>query len=162
MNQPLSAAILSWIAVILSAAYSMAADDLATREERAMKQAIERVAPAVVRIETVGGLEQVGKLLVGTGPTTGLVVSADGYIISSAFNFVQKPASILVSLADGRRAPAKMVATDHSRMLVLLKVDADSLPTAEFVPESEMQVGQWAIALGRTFEGDVPNISIGI
>src|SRR5262249_39687 len=65
-----------------------AEDDLPLREETAMKAAVERVAASVVRIETLGGLETVGQMLVGTGPTTGLVVSSDGYIVSSAFNFV--------------------------------------------------------------------------
>ncbi len=128
-----------------------------------MKAAVERVAPSVVRIETVGGLERVGTMLVSTGPTTGLVVSPDGYIVSSAFNFVQKPDSILITLAGGQRQAARLVATDHSRMLVLLKVDVEEeLPVPEAVPPAEMRVGQWALALGRTFEADRPNVSVGI
>jgi serine protease Do len=100
---------------------------------------------------------------VGTGPTTGVIVSDDGYIISSAFNFAQKPASILVTLPEGSRVAAQLVATDHSRKLVLLKVGAPTkLPAAEFAPRSEIHVGQWAIALGRTFEGSEPNVSVGI
>ena len=66
------------------------------------------MAPSVVRIETLGGLETVGNLLVGTGPTTGLIVSSDGYVISSAFNFINKPTQILVYLADGTRLPAQL------------------------------------------------------
>ena len=66
-------------------------------------------------------------VLVGTGPTTGLIVSSDGYIISSAFNFVQKPTQILVDLPDGTRLPAEVVAHDNSRMLVLLKVTLEGL-----------------------------------
>ena len=42
--------------------------------------------------------------LVGTGPTTGLIVSEDGYVLSSAFNFINQPTSILVSLPSGKRA----------------------------------------------------------
>ena len=128
-----------------------------------MQAAVARVAPSVVRIETVGGLERVGEMLVGTGPTTGLVVSPRGHVISSAFNFVQKPASILVTLADGSRHAAKLVATDRSRMLVLLKVEVEGeLPVPEFVPRAEMRVGQWALAVGRTFEASQPNVSVGI
>ena len=52
-----------------------------------------------------------------------------------------------------RATPRKLVATDHSRMLVLLKIDAEAqLPVPEAVPRGEMRVGQWAIAVGRTFE----------
>jgi len=150
--------------VLLTAAASASAqDDLQVREESAMKQAVARVAPSVVRIETVGGLELVGKVLIGTGPTTGLIVSEDGFIISSAFNFAQKPSSILVGLPDGTRTPAKLVATDHQRMLVLLKVNVDEkLAVPDFVPEDQMQVGQWAMAVGRTFESPQPNVSVGI
>lgn len=140
-------------------------DDVSAREEAAIKAAAAHVAPSVVRIETFGGLERIGNLLVGTGPTTGLVVSSDGYIASSAFNFVQKPAQILVHLEDGSRLPATLVATDHSRMIVLLKVNLPSgkeLPVPSPAPEAEIAVGQWSIAVGRTFEGAKPSLSVGI
>jgi serine protease Do len=97
------------------------------------------------------------------GPTTGMVVDPDGFIISSAFNFLRKPSSILVTLPSGKRAPAEIVARDQSRMLVLLKVTTDNpLPVAEAVPVDEMQVGQWAIAVGRALDTQHPNISVGI
>jgi serine protease Do len=156
---------------LLATAAALAADDdVSLREDQAIKSAVERVAPSVVRIETFGGQERIGNerignLLVGTGPTTGLAVSADGYIVSSAFNFVQKPAQILVHLENGTRLPAKLVATDHSRMIVLLKVNLPSgveLAVPVAAPESEIAVGQWSIAVGRTFDGAKPSVSIGI
>ena len=117
----------AWALLSLAAcaASAIAEDALRELEQQAMRAAVERVAPSVVRIETVGGLQRVGKMLVGTAPTTGLIVSAEGHIISSAFNFVQKPDSILVTLPSGKRQAAQLVATDHSRMLVLLKVETD-------------------------------------
>ena len=152
------------IAGSLSLAVSPArAQDLEEQEEKAMQAAVAKVAPSVVRIETFGGLEKVDKLLVGTGPTTGLVVSSDGYIVSSAFNFVQQPVSILVTLAGGKRAAAQIVARDKSRMIVLLKIKTEeplTVPVA--VPRGEMTVGQWTIALGRTFEQDQLNMSVGV
>ena len=176
---PSSATVIQCVAALVAAASWLslgisplvADDDISQREERAIKAAIERVAPSVVRIETFGGLERVGGLektgspLVGTGPTTGLVVSADGYIASSAFNFIQKPAQILVHLGDGARLPAKLVATDHSRMIVLLKVSLPAgkeLPVPTAAPETEIAVGQWSIAVGRTYESAKPSVSVGI
>ena len=136
---------------------------LAAQEEAAIRAAVARVADSVVQIRTIGGLEEVDRTLLPDGPTTGLVISADGYIVSSAFNFVQQPASILVTFATGEQAPAELVAKDHSRMLVLLKAQGVSdLPVPEFVPVDEIRVGQWAIAVGRTFRADRPNISVGI
>ncbi|NQU20287.1 MAG: trypsin-like peptidase domain-containing protein, partial [Candidatus Nealsonbacteria bacterium] len=137
--------------------------DIESLEQRAFRAAVDRVAPSVVRIETVGGLQRVDKVLFGDGPTTGLVVDKDGYIVSSAFNFINRPASILVRLAGGKLKPAELVATDHSRMLVLLKVKVDEpLPVPEIAPRSEIRVGQWAIAVGRTFEGNRTNMSVGV
>jgi serine protease Do len=147
----------------LPSALPAAADDTADEEQAAFAAAVDRVAPAVVQIETVGGLERVDGVLLGTGPTTGLAVDPGGYIISSAFNFIGKPASILVRLPDGARKPARLVATDHARMLVLLKIEAERpLLVCEIAPRRQMRVGQWTIAVGRTFQGDRPNMAVGI
>ena len=117
----------------------------------------------MVYIETVGGLERAGRVLFDSGPTTGLVVDPDGYVISSSLGFLNRPDSILVRLTDGARKPAQLVATDHSRMIVLLKIETDQpLAVPEVVPEAEIRVGQWAIAVGRTFDADRPNMSVGI
>jgi len=152
--------VLSWATSPLPA--QSPTGDLETQEERAFKQAAALVNPSIVRIETVGGQDRVGKIITGTGPTSGVIVSRDGLIISSAFNFIGKPSSILVTLPDGRRFPAIVVATDHLRMLTLLKIKAENLPVPIAVPEKELQVGMWSIALGRTFELDQPSISVGI
>ncbi len=137
--------------------------DVQELEEQAMKAAVAKIAPSVVRIETFGGLQKVGQVLVGTGPTTGLAVSEDGFVLSSAFNFIQQPTSILVTLPSGKRVTANIVARDHSRMLVLLKINSEEpLTVPEAVERDEMIVGQWAIAVGRTFVQDQVNMSAGI
>ena len=142
---------------------SVRAADLDELERQAFRAAVDRVAPSVVRIETIGGLERVERLLVGSGPTTGLVASDDGYILSSAFNFANKPASILVQLPDGSRKPARLVATDHNRMLVLLKIDPPKpLPVPAWAAKHETRVGQWAIAVGRAFDSSRPSLAVGV
>ena len=149
--------------VCLSCRGSVLAEDLHALEQKALVDAVDRVAPSVVRIETIGGLERVDRVLFGAGPTTGLVVDSSGYILSSAFNFVNRPASILVRLPDGARKPAKLVARDHNCHLALLKIEPDHpLPVPEVAPQAEMRVGQWCVAVGRTFEESRPNITVGI
>lgn len=149
--------------VLLTSRCVLAQPNLAQLEEQAVQNAVLHVAPSVVRIDTLGGLEKVDGRLTGTGPTTGLCVSADGLIVSSAINFVDRPTSILATLPDGKRVPAKIVARDQSRMLVLLKVEADSkLPVPEVAPRNEWQVGQWCIGVGRAYSPTEPNISVGI
>src|SRR5262245_37541205 len=96
------------------------AEDVDTLKDKAGKAAVQRVTPYVVAIETSGGTEFVGagraRILRGTGPTTGLIVGADGYVITSAFNFANKPSSIFVAVP-GRKEKfvAKVIATDQTR-----------------------------------------------
>lgn len=167
-NKHLLAPIMAAVLMMCFPAIVRAADDLASREEAALKAAVDHVARCVVRIETLGGLETVDNVLIGSGPTTGLIVSSDGYIITSAFNFAQKPTQIIVDLTDGTRLPAEVVAHDNNRMLVLLKValegkNADRrLPVPAAAPVGEMRVGEWAISVGRVYDTDQPNMSVGI
>ena len=128
-------------------------EQLLEKEQIAFRAAVQAVANSVVQIETFGGLERVGQELVAEGPTTGTILSSDGWIISSLFSFRAQPASILVSMPNGKRAAARIVARDFSRELVLLKIDEVSdLPVPAVCPTSEVTVGQWAIALGKTYD----------
>jgi serine protease Do len=154
-------------ALLLSTSLAVAAspqsEPLGEQEEAAVRAAAARVADSVVQIRTIGGLEEVDRTLMPDGPTTGLAISADGWILSSAFNFVQQPASILVTLASGEQAPATLIAKDHSRMLVLLKLQAThNLVVPEFAAADDVHVGEWAIAVGRTYRADRTNISVGV
>ena len=158
-------------------AYGQDGPDVNGANESAMRSAAAKAAPAVVKIETAGGLEVVGGgakgggpptpgVARGTGPTTGLVVDPDGYVITSSFNFANKPTDIFVTVPSRPgRLVAKVVATDQTRMLTLLKVDAKDLPVPGVYPKKDARVGQWALALGRTLDPDIshlPSISAGI
>ena len=139
------------------------ADEILEQEQAALTAAVNRAAPSIVQIETIGGLEKVGDMLAVTGPTTGVVVSTEGLVISSAFNFITKPASILVTTPSGKRATANIIARDHSRMLVLLKVNTqEQFVVPQVAKTDQMEVGQWTIAAGRTLSRENINWSIGI
>jgi S1-C subfamily serine protease len=156
---------------LLSTARS--ADDVNDLQEKAIKAAVKKVAPSVVMIETAGGTEIItsggkgAKIRKGIGPTSGIVVSEDGYIISSAFNFANKPSSILIAVAGHKeRHVAKVIATDQTRMLTLLKIDStEKLVVPAAAKKDDFKVGQTSIAVGRTLVGDVeqaPSVSVGI
>src|SRR6476661_5408478 len=80
------------------------AQDLNDVLEKATKDAVKKVGPCVVQIVTQGGADIVVTTPKGPsfrkalGPTTGVIVSEDGYVISSLFNFLNSPTSILVSI----------------------------------------------------------------
>ena len=146
-----------------NATSQMDSERLLAQEQIAFRAAVQAVAASVVQIETFGGLERVGQELVAEGPTTGTILSSDGWIISSSFSFRAQPASILVSMPDGKRAAARIVARDYSRELALLKIeDVSDLPIPAVCPATEITVGQWAIALGKTFDNKSVSQSVGI
>lgn len=137
--------------------------DLNEVEEKVFRAAVNQIAPSVVQIETIGGSDRVGTINLDNAATTGVVVSKDGYLIGSQFAFTRSPSAILVTLPDGSRVPANLVATDHARGLVLLKIETElDLTVPEAVPRSELAAGQWTIAVGRTFSVETPNVSIGV
>jgi serine protease Do len=151
--------------------------DLNEQFEKAVKDAARKVGPSVVQIQTTGGTDMVVTGVKGAtfrkalGPTTGVIVDPDGYIITSAFNFINNPTTITVAVP-GISEPflAKKIATDHSRMVTLIKIDKTGLVVPKFVPVKELKVGQSALALGRTLDPKLldtkrehpPSISYGI
>jgi S1-C subfamily serine protease/dienelactone hydrolase len=158
--------------LVLLPARARADADLDEAMEKAIKEAVKKVAPSVVQIETTGGTEVISSgprgsvVRKGIGPTTGVIVSPDGFIVSSAFNFANKPSSIIVAIpGQPERLVAKVVATDQTRMLTLLKVDAKDLPVPTPAPKNDVKIGHTAIAVGRTLPANIeqpPSISVGI
>jgi S1-C subfamily serine protease len=167
---------LGFLAVLTMGALASTAsaqEDLNDLIEKMTKEAARKAGPSIVQIETRGGADMVvagpkGQVIrKALGPTTGVVVDGDGYIISSAFNFLNNPPIILVRVAGQQGDPlvATRVATDKSRMLTLLKVDAKGLPTQSYVPKKEIKEGQWSIALGRALDAKMdktPSICVGV
>lgn len=150
-----------------------AQEDLNELIEKMTKEAARKAGPSVVQIETRGGADMVvagpkGQVFrKALGPTTGVVVDAEGYIITSAFNFINNPPIILVRVQGQQGEPlqATRVATDKSRMLTLLKVESKGLTVPAFVPKKDITEGQTSIALGRALDAKMektPSICAGV
>jgi len=84
----------------------------------------------------------------GTG--SGIVVREDGVIVTN--NHVIDRAEVIdVHLSDGRVLRARVLGTDPSTDLAVLKVDATSLPTARWADSDTARVGEWVLAIGAPF-----------
>jgi serine protease Do len=135
---------------------------------KAFRAAADKVLPSLVTIEGFGGLAAgsgIGKGIhaPGEGPTTGVVISEDGYILTSTYNFLRKPPVITVRFADGQRKVAKLLGRDETCKLCVLKVAGISgLAVPEFAPRDEAFVGQWVVALGIGFGDAEPSLTAGI
>jgi len=153
----------AFLCLSLSIAASLPAQTSGEIPQAAIDKAALAAADSVVQIETVGSLDQAGQQLSNSGPTTGTVLSEEGWIIASSFNFDPLPAAIVVRTKDGNRQTAKLIARDRNRELVLLKTEASSLLRGiEPADIANLKVGQTAIALGKVFDPARPSVSIGI
>jgi S1-C subfamily serine protease len=96
------------------------------------------------------------------GKTTGVVLTADGWIAVSRFALALEPTTVLITVPGRGTFTAQRAGEDTSRGIALMKIDAVDLPVPELVSPDEVQVGQWALALGRTFAADEPTLHFGI
>ena len=156
-----------WVAMVVAIVHCMAevvpAQSLGDLEQQAIRAAIDQVSPAVVQLQIIGGTERVDDVTLASGPATGIILSPDGYVVTSRYRFDPAPATVVAILDDGRQFASRIVANDFSRKLVLLKLeDAEGLPTVEPTPADSIRVGQRAIALGRMYRPDRVNVSVGI
>ncbi len=130
---------------------------------------VERLNAAVVHvdvIETEGGNPHEG---VEDAPAldvpersegSGFIVDASGYILTNQ-HLVARPAKIRIRLADKRELKARVVGTDESTDLALLKVEADHLPTVPLGDSDRLRVGDWVCAIGNPLDFD-HSVTVGV
>src|ERR1051325_3687084 len=160
------------LCVVLVGTLIAHASDNSRARATMIRRAVAAVTPSIVTIETIGGAQPVvemgrmGKMeesfKLAEGPTTGVILSSDGLIVTSSFNFAREPSVITVTLADGRRFVAKLLGRDFIRRTALVKIDASEMRPATWLRRDEIAIGQYAIACGRGFGGTTPHVSLGI
>ncbi|MBM4139723.1 MAG: Do family serine endopeptidase [Nitrospira sp.] len=82
------------------------------------------------------------------GQGSGVIVSADGYIITNN-HVVADAVDVEVVLADRRQYKGKVVATDPKTDVAVVKIHAANLPAAVWGDSSELAVGDFVLAIGN-------------
>jgi serine protease Do len=82
----------------------------------------------------------------GTG--SGFIVSSDGLILTNA-HVVDGADKVTVTLKDGRTLNGTVLGTDSLTDMAVVKIEADSLPAVAFADSDQLQIGEWAIAIGN-------------
>lgn len=85
-----------------------------------------------------------------TGLGSGVIISADGYILTNN-HVVEGADEIEVTLADSRRARARIIGTDPETDLAVLKVELDRLPVIVLGNSDHIAVGDTVLAIGNPF-----------
>ncbi len=86
--------------------------------------------------------------VVGYG--SGVIISSDGYIMTNN-HVVDGGDELSVTLNDNRTFKAKLIGSDPSSDIALIKVEAKDLPTIPFGNSENLRLGEWVLAVGNPF-----------
>ena len=81
---------------------------------------------------------------------SGVIISQDGFIVTNN-HVIQGMDNIEVVLNDRRTFEAKVVGSDKSTDLALLKIDADDLPFLTYGDSDNLKLGEWVLAVGNPY-----------
>ena len=81
---------------------------------------------------------------------SGVIISKDGYIVTNN-HVIEKADIISVKLNDGREFKGRIIGTDPSTDLALVKIEGDDLPTIPVGDSDNLKIGEWVLAVGNPF-----------
>jgi len=134
---------------------------LTASRRTAIVDAVARVAPAVVTVQTetvervpVDVFEQFfggrSGQQVQPGLGSGFVIRPDGIIVTNA-HVVAGASRISVMMRDGTTYAATLLGADETNDLAVLRISAKNLPVATLGSSDQLLIGEWAIAIGNPF-----------
>ncbi len=118
--------------------------------------AVNKVGPAVVRIDTVKRVINPLGGLFGGGPSiqqqqgqgSGFITRSDGVVLTNA-HVVEGANEVSVTLSNGRSFTGKVLGSDPLTDIAVVKVVAEGLPVAPLGNSARVRPGEWAIAIGN-------------
>ncbi len=143
---------MAWQATCPAEQSPLAARDVALRE--LIQTAVDRVYPALVRIDVVTESGGSGRMQKVRGTGSGAIISPDGYIVTN-HHVAGRGSRITIRMSDREELPATLVGTDPLSDLTVLKFDpgarrdpAAPLPFASFGDSDTLQIGDVVLAMG--------------
>ncbi len=130
-------------------------NQVTTNYSDAIQQVVDKASPSVVGIAT------------GIGTGTGVIVSADGLILTNQHVIAQEDASLMfqpfgqfmppqqvdstitVTLSDGTEYEATVLFEDETMDLAVIKIEATGLTAATLGDSASVKVGEVTIAIGN-------------
>ena len=84
------------------------------------------------------------------GSGSGVIISADGYIVTNN-HVVADADELTVTLNDNKEYSARIIGTDKTTDLALIKIDGKNLPAITIANSEDIKVGEWVLAVGNPF-----------
>ena len=82
---------------------------------------------------------------------SGVVISPDGYIVTNN-HVVENASKLKVTLNDNHVFEGRIIGTDPTTDIALIKIEAGDLPTLPFGNSDELRLGEWVLAIGSPFD----------
>jgi len=131
----------------------------------AIRTVVQQAKPAVVQITNeqyqVDGSSDT-PFTVPAGVGSGVIYDDQGHILTNN-HVIAGAQQLTVALPDGETYPATLVGADPLTDLAVLKIDGQNLPVASFGDSSQLQVGDWVVAIGNALAlPGGPTVSAGV
>ena len=84
------------------------------------------------------------------GSGSGVIISADGYIVTNN-HVVADADELTVTLNDNKEYSARIIGTDKTTDLALIKIEGKNLPAITIANSEDIKVGEWVLAVGNPF-----------
>jgi S1-C subfamily serine protease len=78
---------------------------------------------------------------------SGVIINDKGYIVTNN-HVVENADELLVTLNDKNDYKAKVIGTDPSTDLAVIKIEGNDFPSLNFANSDEVRIGQWILAIG--------------
>lgn len=82
---------------------------------------------------------------------SGVIISEDGFIVTNN-HVIENANKVEISLENNTRYTARVIGTDPTTDLALLKIEADGLPFVRFGDSDQTNIGEWVLAVGNPFD----------
>jgi serine protease Do len=155
-----------------------ASANISDSRRNAITRAVERVAPAVVTVQTeakervqdpffgsffFGGGQGRERIVPGLG--TGFIIDASGTIVTNA-HVVANATKVSVMQRDGTVSAAEVLGTDETNDIAVVRIKKSGLPVVSLGNSSETAIGEWAIAIGNPYGfvlgNSEPTVTVGV
>ncbi len=109
--------------------------------------AVEQASPSVVRITSARNSRAANRQP-ARGMGSGFIISPDGVVLTNA-HVVRGSQRVTVTLGDGRSLVGEVLGQDPLTDVAVIKLPANNLPALTLGDSTNLQPGEWAIAIGN-------------
>jgi serine protease Do len=125
---------------------------------RTVSTVAERLAPSIANLRVSRQLRG-GRVVDGGG--SGVVITPDGFMLTSAHVVAGARRLVHASFVDGREESAEVVGADPLSDLAVLRAHANELAPAELGDAERLRVGQLVVAIGNPY-GFTSSVTAGV